>query len=166
MNGTVNSLAWRIVNHLGVAEVSLIARTLQVQGYTRMIAVAGCPDFRRVGLLEIAALLHGVVCPPARVRSAEALPYREKEGETAARRWLADYPGLNAAEVSFIARAAGAHRQYKTARRLGFEPLFEAVLAVDFLEGREPCEQLPECRKMVTTVAGRSLFETLFPAGE
>ena len=55
------------------------------------------------------------------------------------------------------------HHQFEAAKRLGFEPLFEADLAVNLLEGYYPRERAGElCEKLVTTAAGRELFHLLF----
>lgn len=141
-----------------------IAHTQAVIDYTERIAeLEGLPE-RRIFLLKTAALLHDVGCPAARAAHGKSLPpYQEAEGERIVRALLPEYPEFTAEEADFLARVVGSHHRVGPAKELHFEPLFEADLIVNLLEGYYERDKAAFYRdKMVTTASGRRVFNLVF----
>jgi len=169
MTGNSVALAlWLDVIGLYAAEDPLqIAHTQAVTDYTGRIAELEELEPRRVCLLKTAALLHDVGCPAARALTGRSLPPdQEREGAKIARELLAKHGGFSAEEADWIASAVGAHHRIGMARELHFEPLFEADLIVNLLEGYYDRAQAEFYRdKMVRTAAGRRIFDLVFGLG-
>lgn len=164
MEELIGRINWKMVELFSAEDPAQIAHTQRVHDYTRLLAVrSGCAR-RRIGLLELAAILHDIGCPAARAKYGDCKPpHQEREGARIAAEWLRECPELNGDEKKFIEEAVGSHHRFAEAKRLGFEPLFEADLAVNLLEGYYPVERAGElCRNLVTTAAGRELFRLLF----
>ena len=137
---------------------------LKVHAYALTIgACEGLSQAQRY-TLELAAIVHDIACPLCREKYGNTNgKYQEQEGARIVAEWLRECPELNEDEKTFIEEAVGSHHQFAEAKRLGFEPLFEADLAVNLLEGYYPRERAGElCEKLVTTAAGRELFHLLF----
>ena len=156
---------WLEVIGIYAAEDPLqIAHTQAVIDYTERIAeLEGLPE-RRIFLLKTAALLHDIGCPAARAAHGKSLPpYQEAEGERIVRELLPKYPEFTAAEADYLARVVGSHHRIGPAKELGFEPLFEADLIVNLLEGYYERAKAAFYRdKMVTTASGRRVFDAVF----
>ena len=164
MEELIGRINWKMVELFSAENPAQIAHTQSVHNYTRLLAArSGCAE-RRIALLELAAMLHDIGCPAARAKYGDCKPpHQEQEGAAIAAEWLRDCPELNGEEKKFIVDAVGSHHRFAEAKRLGFEPLFEADLAVNLLEGYYPRERAGElCRNLVTTAAGRELFSLLF----
>ncbi len=141
-----------------------IAHTQAVADYTERIAeLEGLPE-RRIFLLKTAALLHDAGCPAARAAHGKSLPpYQEAEGERIVRELLPKHSGFTAEEAGWIARVVGSHHRIGPAKELHFEPLFEADLIVNLLEGYYERARAEFYRdKMVTTASGRKVFDLVF----
>ncbi len=164
MEYLISRINWRMMKLFAAEDPAQIAHTQSVHDYTRVLAArSGCAE-RRIALLELAAILHDIGCPAARAKYGDSKPpHQEQEGARIVAEWLRECPELNEDEKTFIEEAVGSHHQFAEAKRLGFEPLFEADLAVNLLEGYYPRERAGElCEKLVTTAAGRELFHLLF----
>lgn len=159
---------WLEVIGIYAAEDPLqIAHTQAVIDYTERIAELEGLAARRIFLLKTAALLHDVGCPAARAAHGKSLPpYQEAEGERIVRELLPKHPEFTAAEADYLARVVGSHHRIGPARELHFEPLFEADLIVNLLEGYYERAKAGFYRdKMVTTAAGRKVFDLVFGLG-
>ena len=76
---------------------------------------------------------------------------------------LPEYPELSCADIDYVAEVVGRHHRFSEAKRLEFIPLFEADLIVNLFEGYYPLDRAAELKeKLVTSVAGRELFDLLF----
>ena len=153
---------WLEVIGIYAAEDPLqIAHTQAVIDYTERIAELEGLAARRIFLLKTAALLHDIGCPAARAAYGKSLPpYQEAEGERIVRELLPKYPEFTAAEADYLARVVGSHHRIGPAKELRFEPLFEADLIVNLLEGYFERAKAGFYReKMVTTAAGRKVFD-------
>ena len=156
---------WLEVIGIYAAEDPLqIAHTQAVIDYTERIAELEGLAARRIFLLKTAALLHDVGCPAAQAAHGKSLPpYQEAEGERIVRELLPKYPEFTAAEADYLARVVGSHHRIGPAKELHFEPLFEADLIVNLLEGYYERAKAGFYReKMVTTAAGRKVFDLVF----
>ena len=77
--------------------------------------------------------------------------------------WLKEEAALTEEEKVWLADVVGSHHQLPAARRLHFEPLFEADLIVNLIEGYYTMDKAADyLETMVTTPAGRSLYKSLF----
>lgn len=141
-----------------------IAHTQAVADYTEAIAVMEALPARQIFLLKTAALLHDVGCPAARASHGKSLPpVQEREGAVITRQLLANRTEFTAAELEFLVSVVGAHHQHHKAREIGFEPLFEADLIVNLLEGYlDRSKAAFYSEKMVSTASGKRLFELIF----
>lgn len=141
-----------------------IVHTQAVASYTRLIAVGEEPDAHRVDLLEVAAWLHDIGCPEARRLYGDSRPMHQQEtGCRMAAEWLEAVDGLTTEEKSWLAAVVGSHHQLPAARKLHFEPLFEADLIVNLIEGYYDKAKAGEyLDKMVTTATGKALYRRLF----
>ena len=164
MEYLISRINWKMMELFAAEDPAQIAHTQSVHDYTRVLAArSGCAE-RRIALLELAAILHDIGCPASRAKYGDSKPpHLVEEGARIVAEWLRECPELNDDEKKFIEEAVGSHHQFEAAKRLGFEPLFEADLAVNLLEGYYPRERAGElCEKLVTTAAGRELFHLLF----
>ncbi|MCC8093916.1 MAG: hypothetical protein LIP05_00240 [Tannerellaceae bacterium] len=66
-------------------------------------------------------------------------------------------------EKQWLVDVVGSHHQFRAVRELRFEPLFEADLIVNLLEGYYPKEKTRHLYDTLTvTESGRKLFRTIF----
>ena len=137
-----------------------IVHTQAVANYTRLIAVGEGLSSREVELQEMAAWLHDVGCPNARRLHGSSKPvYQQEEGCKLVAEWLRDVQGLTSDEKQWLADTVGAHHRIRASERLHFEPLFEADLIVNFIEGYYQAEDIPAFfEKMMKTRTGRELY--------
>ena len=140
-----------------------ILHTQEVVAYTRMIAVGENMSQRAVEMQCVAACFHDIGCPLSRERYGNSLPVnQQKVGAEVASRLLETMDCLTDDEKSWVTKVVGTHHQYRYAKELHFEPLFEADLIANLLSGyfaKEKAEHL--FSKMMTTNAGKSLFLTI-----
>lgn len=142
-----------------------IAHTQSVVDYTERIAVGEGLPARQIYLLKLAALLHDIGCPAARIKHGKAEPvYQEDEGRRIVNEYFAADPlDLSKDEIAYLANVVGTHHKLNKAVEYHFEPLFEADLIVNFLEGYFPPEKLTQYRAaMVKTATGNRLFDAIF----
>lgn len=141
-----------------------IAHTQAVVDYAARIAeMEGLPDRRRF-LIRVAALLHDVGCPAARAKyGSSAAPHQETEGRRIVVEWLAGSTDFSPEEAAFLADVVGSHHHADAAKRLGFEPLFEADLIVNLLENYYDRSKAAFYRdRLVSTASGRRLLNLVF----
>lgn len=141
-----------------------ITHTQSVAAYTRLIAAGEGWEYGRVELVEMAAWLHDIGCPVARKLYGNSLPvHQQEEGRKLVAGWLREEPHLSEEEKGWLADVVGGHHRFDAARELHFEPLFEADLIVNLLEGYYQQSQAAHFYdKMMTTETGRMLFRSLF----
>lgn len=141
-----------------------IAHTQAVVDYTGQIAAGEGWDARRIFLVKTAALLHDIGCPAARAAHGKSLPpYQEEEGGKITRELLAPLREFSRAEAEWVTQVVGSHHRIAAARELRFEPLFEADLIVNLLEGYYERDRAAFYRdRMVVTASGRRIFDTVF----
>lgn len=144
--------------------IEQIQHTQTVVAYTQFIAISEGIDDHKLDLLEIAAWLHDIGCPNARKLYGNSLPVNQQtEGKKLAELWLDKVTELTKGEKSWIAEVVGTHHQFKPAHELHFEPLFEADIIVNLIEGYYPKEKASHLfETMITTTSGKNLFEKLF----
>lgn len=140
-----------------------IIHTQAVASYARLIAAGEGMDEKQVNLHEIAAWLHDIGCPAARKLYGNSQPvHQQTEGEKLAVEWLAPIKELPESEKQWLAKVVGTHHEQHAAHSLHFEPLFEADLIVNLIEGYYAMEKAPSLyEKMVTTATGKALFEEI-----
>ncbi len=159
-------LAWRVTDFYIANPPALeqITHTQAVAAYTRLIATGEGWEGGQIELVEMAAWLHDIGCPAARRLYGDSLPvHQQEEGRKLAEEWLRDEGGLTEEEKGWLADVVGSHHRMDTARKLHFEPLFEADLIVNMAEGYYQLSQAAHFyKKMVTTRTGRSFFKALF----
>ena len=138
MEYLISRINWKMMELFAAEDPAQIAHTQSVHDYTRVLAArSGCAE-RRIALLELAAILHDIGCPASRAKYGDSKPpHQEEEGARIVAEWLRECPELNDDEKKFIEEAVGSHHQFEAAKRLGFEPLFEADLAVNLLERKQ-----------------------------
>lgn len=141
-----------------------IVHTQAVASYTRLIAVGEGDDAHRTDLLEIAAWLHDIGCPDARRIYGDSRPLHQQEiGCRLSSEWLAAIDGLTPEEKSWLSSVVGSHHQLTAARKLHFEPLFEADLIVNLIEGYyDKAKAADYFDTMMTTTTGKTLYCRLF----
>jgi len=155
----------QMVAEFAAENPSQIAHTQSVVDYTVRIAEGEGLPARQVYLLKLAALLHDIGCPAARIKHGRAEPvYQEDEGRRIVNEWFAADPlDLSREEISYLADVVGTHHKLNKAVEYHFMPLFEADLIVNFLEGYFPPEKLAQYRaSMVKTATGNRLFDAIF----
>ncbi len=161
-----DSIARRVVDYYigNPPTYEQIVHTQAVASYTRLIAVGEECDSHRTDLLEIAAWLHDIGCPEARRQYGDSRPLHQQEtGRCMVSEWLKEEAALTEEEKVWLADVVGSHHQLPAARRLHFEPLFEADLIVNLIEGYYAMDKAADyLETMVTTPAGRSLYKSLF----
>ncbi|MDL2277938.1 hypothetical protein LJC57_05025 [Parabacteroides sp. OttesenSCG-928-G07] len=163
-----DKIAQRVISYYAEQEYAdkHILHTQAVANYTRLIAVENGADQYAADLQEIAAWFHDIGCPIAYKTYGNTLPeHQQKAGKQITTEWLSNETGLTETDKEWIAQVVGTHHQFHSAKALHFEPLFEADLIVNILEGhfeRERAKSLYE--KLVTTKAGRNLFAIIFAA--
>ena len=166
MTETTTELAlWQKVVALYAAEDPLqIAHTQAVVDYTGRIAELEGLSERRIFLLKTAALLHDIGCPAARAAYGDSKPpHQEKEGERIVRELLPEFPEFSADEADYLAKVVGSHHHIGPMKELHAEPLFEADLIVNLLEGYYERSRAAFYRdKMISTASGRRVFNTVF----
>lgn len=141
-----------------------IRHTLDVADYTVRLAKAmGC-DEHLVDLLHIAALLHDIGCPKARLLHGKSLPpYQEQYGKEIATEWLKDYDELTAEEKGWLADVVGFHHHPRQATEMNFRPLFEGDTIVNMYEGYyKPGQEQHVFDTLMVTEQGRMLFKDMF----
>ena len=141
-----------------------ISHTQSVVDYTQKIAELEGLEPHRIFLLKIAAILHDIGCPAARAVSGKSLPpMQEKEGARIAEELLQPVKAFSPEEKSYIVSVVGSHHQIRKAEELHFEPLFEADLIVNLLEGYYDRTKAAFYREqMVHTEAGKKIFNLIF----
>lgn len=135
-----------------------IMHTQSVAHFTRLISDGD-------EMQELAAWLHDIGCPPARAKYGNSNPpHQEAEGKLLVHEWLDGDNLFSPKEVEWLADAVGGHHRLTEARRLHFEPLFEADLIVNLFEGYYPMESAKRFIESgaVSTAKGLQLFKTLF----
>lgn len=144
--------------------IEQIQHTQTVVAYTQLIATSEGLNGHELDLLEISAWLHDIGCPNARKLYGNSLPVNQQtEGKKLAKSWLDKTTELTEDEKSWIAEVVGTHHQFKHANELHFEPLFEADIIVNLIEGYYPKEKASHLfETMITTTSGKYLFERLF----
>ncbi|WP_288591646.1 HD domain-containing protein [uncultured Victivallis sp.] len=164
MEHLIDRINWRMMEFYSGEDSRQIAHTQCVHDYTRLLAAKSGVEPHRAMLLEIAAILHDIGCPAAREKYGDSRPPRqEEEGKRICRDWLPEYPELSCADIDYVAEVVGRHHRFSEAKRLEFIPLFEADLIVNLFEGYYPLDRAAELKeKLVTSVAGRELFDLLF----
>lgn len=116
-------------------------------------------------MLIMAAWLHDIGCPPAIKKYGDSKPpHQEAEGKMLVHEWLDGNEMFSQQEVNWLADAVGGHHRQTEAKRLHFEPLYEADLIVNLFEGYYPME---DARRFVdsgavSTTKGLELFRILF----
>ncbi|MCD7975690.1 MAG: hypothetical protein LUG51_00505 [Tannerellaceae bacterium] len=161
-----DKLALRVIAYYAQQEHAErhILHTQAVASYTRLIAAGENLGEQTVNLMEMAAWLHDIGCPVAILKHGNSLPeYQQKEGKIITTEWLRDVHCLTPDEKQWLADVVGTHHQFHAAQELRFEPLFEADLIVNLLEGyyeRGKARHLYD--KLTVTDAGRKLFTTIF----
>ncbi|WP_300724804.1 HD domain-containing protein [uncultured Bacteroides sp.] len=141
-----------------------IVHTQSVAAYTRLIATGEGWDTHQIELVEIAAWLHDIGCPNSRRIYGNSLPIHQQcEGKKMVEEWLKDENALTEEEKRWLADAVGGHHQFRSAVQLRFEPLFEADLIVNLVEGYYPMNKARHLfDTMMTTATGKDLFSRLF----
>lgn len=144
--------------------VEQISHTQIVASYTRAIAFGEGMDEKNVNLHETAAWLHDIGCPNARRIYDNSLPvHQQDEGRKLVKEWLQNIDGLTMEEKQWLTNVVGTHHQLKYAQSLHFEPLFEADLIVNLIEGYYSMDKADDFyKKMMMTPTGRELFHQLF----
>lgn len=144
--------------------IEQIQHTQTVVAYTQLIATSEGIEGHQLDLLEIAAWLHDIGCPNARKLYGNSLPvHQQTEGKKLTAIWLKDMSELTEDEKSWLAEVVGTHHQFKPAHELHFEPLFEADIIVNLIEGYYQKDKAPHLfETMITTISGKELFNNLF----
>lgn len=141
-----------------------IAHTQSVALYTRLIAFADNRAPLEIDLLEIVGWLHDIGCPASRRLYGNSRPVNQQhEGRLIVNEWLKDENWLSVDEKAWLSDVVASHHQYKSARLLHFEPLFEADLIVNLAEGyynRSMAHLYYE--KLMNTAYGKQLYQQLF----
>ena len=155
----------RMIDYYAASDPTQIAHTLCVHEYTRLLARREGYDEHKVGLLEIAAIMHDIGCPSAKWKYGNSQPaHQQQEGMCIAAEWFASDPSwLDTQEAQWIVDVVGAHHNAVKAETLGFEVLYEADLIVNLFEGYYPVDYANVYyHKMVRTESGKQLFRQLF----
>jgi hypothetical protein len=152
-------IAANVITYYAKNDVQQIAHTQCVVSYTHLIASADNRQQHNNELLECAAWLHDIGCPSAKKKYGNSKPeHQMSEGRIIAPQILAKENALNDQEKKWITDVVGTHHQLRSALELHFEPLFEADLIVNLLEGYYPMTQAETFLKMVHTPMGRKLY--------
>lgn len=138
-----------------------IVHTQTVASYTRLIAVGEGMDEEKVDLMEIAAWLHDIGCPSARELYGNSQPvHQQEEGRRVAEAWLEGVDGLSEEDKKWLVEVVAHHHQLPSASELHFEPLFEADLIVNLIEGYYELKKAPHFYDhFLVTPTGKRLFE-------
>lgn len=144
--------------------IAQIQHTQTVASYTRMIAAGEGIEGRMLDLMETAAWLHDIGCPDARRCYGDSLPVHQQEmGRQKVSVWMQEVEELTGEEKQWLADVVGTHHRFDSARQFHFEPLYEADLIVNLIEGYyEQSHARPYYDTVMTTATGRKLFATLF----
>lgn len=144
--------------------IEQIQHTQTVASYTRMIAAGEGIEGRALDLMETAAWLHDIGCPESRRCYGDSLPVHQQEmGRKVVGSWLQDVEELTAAEKQWLTDVVGTHHRFESARTLHFEPLYEADMIVNLIEGYYERSQARHFYDTVmNTETGRRLFAKLF----
>lgn len=152
---------------------SQITHTQAVASITRTIAVNEKYDIKFINLIEAAAWLHDIGCPDAVRKYGNSLPVHQQcEGKRIVYEWLHEtnpseewrpvVDSLTEEEKEWLCNVVGSHHQHETASKLHFEPLFEADLIVNLLEGYYKIENAQNYfNKMMLTESGKQLFRKI-----
>ncbi|MCD7851082.1 MAG: HD domain-containing protein [Parabacteroides sp.] len=143
-----DKLALRVIEYYTQQEQAekQIIHTQAVANYTRLIAVGEKLGEQTVDLMEMAAWMHDIGCPSASLKYGSTLPeYQQKEGRIIAVDWMKNIHCLTPDEKQWLVDVVGSHHQFRAVRELRFEPLFEADLIVNLLEGYYPKEKPVTC---------------------
>lgn len=144
---------------------SQVMHTQSVAHFTRLIAEAEDMDCKKCEMLEMAAWLHDIGCPPARQKYGDSKPsHQECEGKDLVHEWLDNDQDFTAGETEWLADTVGGHHRVSEAKRLHFEPLFEADLIVNLFEGYYKADMAQHFVNSgaVSTTTGLALFGKLF----
>jgi hypothetical protein len=163
----IDTIALRVVEYYAEHEPigEQIVHTQSVAHFTRLIAKGEGMPARDCELQEIAAWLHDIGCPPSREKYGDSKPpHQECEGKALAHEWLDGDPNFTGEEANWLADAVGGHHRVTEAKRLGFEPLYEADLIVNLFEGYYAPEMAQRFvdSGAVSTATGQMLFRKLF----
>ena len=142
---------------------SQVIHTQSVVSYTGLIAVGEKLDQHVVNLLEISAWMHDIGCPSSYALYGNSLPVNQQtEGRIITESWLNDTTELTQAEKKWLVDVVGSHHEFDSAKQLCFEPLFEADLIVNLIEGYYPMEKAGHLyRTLIRTESGKKLFKTV-----
>jgi hypothetical protein len=159
---TTDLLARKIIDFYATNDSSQIAHTQCVVSYTHLIASAEGWPVREAMVLECAAWMHDIGCPAAVKKYGNSKPeHQMSEGRLIVPAFLDGFNGLTATEKQWIADVVGTHHQMKWALSLHYEPLFEADLIVNLLEGYYPMSQAENYLSLVHTAEGLRIFKAL-----
>lgn len=163
MKELVTKLHKEVIEYFASTDMSQIGHTEAVHNFAQLLGELERYDEKRQAMLEIAALLHDIGCPNAKVKYGNTSPVnQEKEGKPKALEILASYP-IDDADKTLIADVVGLHHHHKELQKMGYELLVEADLIVNILEGYYKPEQAAYYfDHLVTSKSGRDLYRNMF----
>jgi uncharacterized protein len=163
LNGLKDDVMRRVIEYYAEEDVLQIAHTQCVANYTYIIARGEGRTERDVVLLEIAAWMHDIGCPSARQKYGNSLPVNQQtEGRSITQEWFEGTDVLTADEREWLADVVGTHHECAEARRLGAEPLYEADVIVNVLEGYYKMEQAGHLYDtVIRSKTGRDMYGCL-----
>ncbi len=143
----LNKIATQVIDYYGENPpvASQIMHTQSVAHFTHLISCGENLDSEKTELLEIAAWLHDIGCPPAMAKYGNSTPpHQEAEGKILVHQWLDNNDYFTETETKYLADVVGGHHRLSEALRLDFMPLFEADIIVNLFEGYYKSDMLPK----------------------
>ena len=153
----------KVIDYFSSVDISQIPHTLNVAYFTRLIASSENENADRINILETAAMFHDIGCPISKEKYGNSLPVnQEKEGKILTLEMLEGETWMSEKDKTWIAEVVGTHHQLKYAKELNFEPLFDADVIVNTLEGYFSKEKADVYIKMISTNTGKELYRNMF----
>lgn len=163
MSKLTYSLLKHISEYYAKEDITQLLHTTNVVFYTTLIATNEKYSEHQIQLLEAAALLHDIGCPNARKLYGKSLPiYQETEGKKLVPDFVKQITTFTSQDKEWLANVVGTHHQQNQAKALHFEPLYEADMIVNILEGYYPIINVTSYYKAMMTNSGKKLFVNIF----
>lgn len=163
MKNIVTQLHKEVIEYFATADMSQISHTEAVHNFTQLIASLERCDEKTQAMLEMAALLHDIGCPNAKVKYGNTNPpNQEKEGKPKTIEILAKY-NMPEEDKQLLAEVVGLHHHLKELQKLGFGILAEADMIVNLIEGYYHIDQAAVFYEIyMQTKSGKDLYRNMF----
>ena len=144
-------------------DVNQINHSLKVYGFASTIGSSEINDQHQIDIIEIAAVLHDIGIPEARMKyHSSAGKYQELEGPPIARGIL-ERLNVDSEKIDRICYLIGNHHSYSEIEGIDFQILVEADFLVNIFEEQMSKTMISSIKqKYFQTQAGKTILDLIY----